>query len=123
MYSKEEILSCIVTMAVPVDPVTACQAVEKALLVCEDQFLAARAMLRPIQPTTLPPEGPLEDSGASCVPVDIIVCSVLLGALVMLHIIRQAWYLWGGEGAFAFPFDRYVYITLLSKPYMSIIIP
>ncbi len=110
-------------MAVPVDPVTACQVVEKALSVCENQLSAARAMLRPIQSTTLPPEGPLEDSGASYVPVDIIVCSVLLGALMMLHIIRQAWYLWGGEGAFAFPFDRYVYIILLFKHYFSIIIP
>jgi hypothetical protein len=110
-------------MAVPVGPVTACQVVEKALSMCEDQLLAARAVLSPVQPTARPPKDQLEGSGASDVPVDIVACSILLGALLMLHIVRQAWYLWGGEGAFAFPFDRYVYITLLFKHYFSIIIP
>jgi hypothetical protein len=95
-------------MAVPVDPVTVCQIVEQALSVCEDQLSAARTTVRPIQPTTLTPEDPLVnvDARTNDVPVDIIVCSLLLGALMMLHLIRQAWYLWGGEGAFAFPFDK-----------------
>jgi hypothetical protein len=102
-------------MAVPIDPVTVCQVVEKALSECEDQLLTARAMIMPIQSATLPPEGPRMsvDSGASDMPADVIACSLLLGALMMLHIVRQAWYLWGGEGAFAFPFDRYVPVTFV----------
>jgi hypothetical protein len=36
----------------------------------------------------------------------LIACGVLLSVLVILHIARQAWYLWGGEGAYAFPFDK-----------------
>jgi hypothetical protein len=38
----------------------------------------------------------------------LIISGVLLSLFTILHVCRQAWYLWGGEGAFAFPFDRYV---------------
>jgi hypothetical protein len=95
-------------MAVPVDPVAMCQIVEEALSVCEGQLAAARATIKPMLSTTLSPADPLDDGDpvVSDVPVDIIMCSLMLGALMMLHIIRQAWYLWGGEGAFAFPFDK-----------------
>jgi hypothetical protein len=101
-------------MAVPVDPVATCQIVEEALSVCEDRLSVARAMISPILSTTFSPAGSLDDVDpvTKDVPVDIIVCSLMLGALMMLHIIRQAWYLWGGENAFAFPFDRYVVILL-----------
>jgi hypothetical protein len=108
-------------MAVPVDSVTVCQVVERALSVCEAQLSAGGTMISPTQSTTLTPEDLLGsvDSKANETPVDIIVCSLLLGALTMLHFIRQAWYLWGGEGAFAFPFDRYV-ISFVFKRYLPV---
>ncbi len=95
-------------MAVPVDPVDMCQIVEETLSVCEGQLAVARATIDPMLSTTLSPADPLTngDPVSGDVPVDIVICSLMLGAIMMLHIIRQAWYLWGGEGAFAFPFDK-----------------
>jgi hypothetical protein len=95
-------------MAVPVDPVEVCQSIELALSMCEDQLAVARSMSKPIGSTTNSPEGmlPYLDPVVNEVTSAVIASGLLLGAFVMLHIIRQAWYLWGGEGAFAFPFDK-----------------
>jgi hypothetical protein len=95
-------------MAVPVDPVEVCQSIELALSMCEDQLAVARSMSKPIGSTPNSPEGmlPYLDPVVNEVTSAVIASGLLLGAFVMLHIIRQAWYLWGGEGAFAFPFDK-----------------
>ncbi len=98
-------------MSVPSGSDELCRAVESTLASCQAELTAVRSTLS--SPTTTSPScidwlpdlstGEVGDLGP------LIACGVLLVLLLGLHVCRQAWYLWGGEGAFAFPFDRYVY--------------
>jgi hypothetical protein len=105
---QRKIYICIVTMAVPVDPVSLCESVATALSVCEDQLSVARSMVKPTGSMTVSPDGPLLDVTPIVMEVTsaIVAWGLPLGAFLVLHIVRQAWYIWGGEGAFAFPLDR-----------------
>ncbi len=95
-------------MSVPSIAGDLCEGLEAALVYCEAKLLAkGNSISSPlpvpsIMPGLLPgfePEFPSQMH-------TLIACGVLLGVLVILHIARQAWYLWGGEGAYAFPFDK-----------------
>lgn len=95
-------------MAVPLSPVDSCQDVEIALSTCEGQLLTVRTEGYTIRSTSVPIVDRLVGSGTvnnDEVP-GLIACGLLLSVLTLLHIARQAWYAWGGEGAFAFPFDK-----------------
>jgi hypothetical protein len=95
-------------MSVPVEPDSLCQMVETMLDGCETKLLAMSKVATPNH-AVLPDNGP-DSSG--CVPdilnesVPLVLCGMMLGILVLLHGVRQAWYAWGGEGAYAFPFDK-----------------
>ncbi len=108
---QRKIYICIVTMAVPVDPVSLCETVATALSLCEDQLSVTRAMVTPTGSTTLSPDGTLLDVAPIVIEVTsaVVACGLPLSVFLVLHIVRQAWYIWGGEGAFAFPLDRYVW--------------
>jgi hypothetical protein len=93
-------------MSVPVDPVNPCISVEADLFVCQARLTAAGSAVIPVWSTSptsvtrLPEPVP---TGQSELLMALIGCSVVLGMLVFLHVARQAWYIWGGEGAYAFP--------------------
>jgi hypothetical protein len=95
-------------MAVPLSPVDSCRDVEIALSTCEGQLLTVRTEGYTIRSTSVPIVDRLVGSGTvnnDEVP-GLIACGLLLSVLTLLHIARQAWYAWGGEDAFAFPFDK-----------------
>jgi hypothetical protein len=96
-------------MSVPVDPLNPCISVEADLFVCQARLAAAGSAVIPVWTTSpssvtrLPEPVPTDQSKLL---MALIGCSVLMGMLVFLHIARQAWYIWGGEGAYAFPYDK-----------------
>jgi hypothetical protein len=96
-------------MSVPADSSVSCSDVESALLICQSNLVAARRTASlgcPISPISADssPALFLGDQSEDAVP--LIICGLLLCLLFVLHVARQAWYAWGGEGAFAFPFDK-----------------
>jgi hypothetical protein len=97
-------------MSVPSGSDELCSAVEAALASCEADLVAVDSTLRPLTTTSLPCAEWLSGvvTGGATDLGPLIISGVLLALFTILHICRQAWYLWGGEGAFAFPFDRYV---------------
>ncbi len=95
-------------MSVPVESGDTCVGVEAALIGCEARLLAVTRSVVPTStglPVNLVCGAGLEDPNASGLP-PLVACGVLLSLLVILHVVRQAWYAWGGEGAYAFPFDK-----------------
>jgi hypothetical protein len=36
----------------------------------------------------------------------VMVLGIIMSCQVILHMIRQSWYIWGGDGAYAFPYDK-----------------
>jgi hypothetical protein len=95
-------------MSVPAPSSGSCIMMETLLAVCERELLEANKVANPIC-TDLPaseadPAGCKSQSPDSSVA--LFVSGVILGLLVILHGVRQAWYAWGGEGAYAFPFDK-----------------
>ncbi len=94
-------------MSVPARVDGSCSGLESALEYCEAKLLAvgnnAISQSTPYSVTVPLPELPSYSFPQGSA---LLVCGVLLGILLILHMIRQAWYIWGGEGAFAFPFDK-----------------
>jgi hypothetical protein len=95
-------------MAVPSDRVDSCDRIVTSLSLCEARLSVAEKGLSPCWTTGLPnlPSLPVSPYPGSSEPASLIACGLLLGVLVALHIVRQAWYAWGGEGAYAFPYDK-----------------
>jgi hypothetical protein len=96
------------TMSVPVESGGTCVGVEAALIGCEARLLAVTRSVVATStglPVNLVCGAGLEDTNARDLP-PLVACGVLLSLLVVLHVVRQAWYAWGGEGAYAFPFDK-----------------
>ncbi len=85
-----------------------CRAVGFALASCEARLLIAGSTTESIITTPSPCADWLSgvDFRIDKNLVPFVVCVGLLVFFVALHLIRQAWYLWGGEGAYAFPFDK-----------------
>jgi hypothetical protein len=79
-----------------------------ALANCEARLLIAGSTAGPIITTpSLCADWLVEaNSRVDRTQIPFVVCVGLLVFFVALHLIRQAWYLWGGEGAYAFPFDK-----------------
>jgi hypothetical protein len=93
-------------MAVPEDKTDNCLLVETDLRICEQALMVAQ---NAADPGCIPPAHGVDFSSDPAylpAPAWLISCGLVLGVLVSLHIARQAWYAWGGEGAFAFPFDK-----------------
>ncbi len=91
----------------PTNVVSPCSEVESALEYCEAKLLTVGSIISSSQSTPYLVIAPPPELPSQFLP--LVMCGVLLGMLAVLHVARQAWYIWGGEGAFAFPFDRYVY--------------
>jgi hypothetical protein len=96
-------------MSVPTDPVSPCAVVESELSACEARLAAMGNAVIPVWTTSPASVTSSLDSGSADVaepPVILIGCYLMLGILTLLHVARQAWYAWGGEGAYAFPYDK-----------------
>jgi hypothetical protein len=102
-------------MSVPASVGSPCSEVESALEYCEAKLLTVGGIISSSQSTPYlvisPSPGLKPEFPSQLLP--LVMCGVLLGMLAILHVARQAWYIWGGEGAFAFPFDRYVYCSYI----------
>jgi hypothetical protein len=95
-------------MAVPSDRVGLCAEVITSLSLCEARLSVAENGLSPCWTTVLPSmlNLPVSPYPGNSEPASLIACGLLLAVFVALHIVRQAWYVWGGEGAYAFPYDK-----------------
>ncbi len=95
-------------MAVPPDRVDTCAEIITSLSLCETSLSVAKSGLSPCWTTGLPTtlNLPVSPYPGNSEPASLIACGILLGVFVALHLVRQAWYAWGGEGAYAFPYDK-----------------
>ncbi len=81
---------------------------EKTLSLCETRLLAVgngAVPIRVVSPCTVDPLSKPDYADSLKLSLPLVACGLMLGILTSLPVVRQAWYAWGGEGTFAFPFD------------------